>query len=229
MGENEQGGMLRMVIVIGLVSLIAAVVTLGVVGLKGSMNHNSTKAVGAVETATKPYGNADIHRTFEDVGPLDQSKSVFGTHAMFFPYAGDVPDNSWREVRINVRSDKRIWFNLDINNNGEKVARNANDTINNDNDVIASRSMKLYKTGDDKVIDSTSGTTLVRKVYLEPNTDYTIDVKYFNKSGAKFIDTPDNYSNTYDSVLFTGTDDGSQYTIVMKSFEAATYDDKYND
>lgn len=39
MGENEQGGMLRTVVVVGLVAMVALIVTLGVVGLKNNMNN----------------------------------------------------------------------------------------------------------------------------------------------------------------------------------------------
>lgn len=55
MGENEQGGMLRTVVVVGLVALIAAVITMGVVGMKASMLKNTdngippTIAVNALE------------------------------------------------------------------------------------------------------------------------------------------------------------------------------------
>ncbi len=38
MGENEQGGMLRTVIILGLIALIAAVVIGGVVVSKANMN-----------------------------------------------------------------------------------------------------------------------------------------------------------------------------------------------
>ena len=48
MGENEQGGMLRIVVVVGLVALIAAVITMGVVGMKASMTKNTDSAVGAI-------------------------------------------------------------------------------------------------------------------------------------------------------------------------------------
>lgn len=48
MGENEQGGMLRTVVVVGLVALIAAVITVGVVGLKNNMTENTDRAVSAV-------------------------------------------------------------------------------------------------------------------------------------------------------------------------------------
>lgn len=54
MGENEQGGMLRTVVVVGLVALIAAVITMGVVSLKASMIKNTATAV---ELTTSPdYG-----------------------------------------------------------------------------------------------------------------------------------------------------------------------------
>ena len=45
MGENEQGGMLRTVVVVGLVALIAAVIIGGVVGMKASMTKNTDVAV----------------------------------------------------------------------------------------------------------------------------------------------------------------------------------------
>lgn len=44
MGENEQGGMLRVVVVVGLVALIAAVVTALVITLKNKMKSTATGA-----------------------------------------------------------------------------------------------------------------------------------------------------------------------------------------
>ena len=41
MGENEQGGMLRTVVVVGLAAIIALIITLGVVGLKSSLRTNT--------------------------------------------------------------------------------------------------------------------------------------------------------------------------------------------
>lgn len=40
MGENEQGGMLRNVVVIGIIAIVALIITLGVVGLKSNMTKN---------------------------------------------------------------------------------------------------------------------------------------------------------------------------------------------
>ena len=45
MGENEQGGMLRTVVVVGLVAMVALIITLGVVGLKAMAKQNRDAAV----------------------------------------------------------------------------------------------------------------------------------------------------------------------------------------
>ena len=48
MGENEQGGMLRTVVVVGLVAMVALIVTLGVVGLKNNMNDRISSTTSRV-------------------------------------------------------------------------------------------------------------------------------------------------------------------------------------
>ena len=57
MGENEQGGMLRTVVVIGIVAMVALIVTLGVVGLKNNMTTNQTNAL---QTVSKGVTQKDI-------------------------------------------------------------------------------------------------------------------------------------------------------------------------
>lgn len=61
MGENEQGGMLRTVIVVGLVALIAAVITMGVVGLKASMTKNTDRAVDVVAKNREQVVNRNLY------------------------------------------------------------------------------------------------------------------------------------------------------------------------
>ena len=57
MGENEQGGMLRVVVVVGLIAIIAAVVIFGVTGLKNSASDARNSGVTAIKTAYNPdYG-----------------------------------------------------------------------------------------------------------------------------------------------------------------------------
>jgi len=51
MGENEQGGMLRVVVVVGLVALIAAVVIYAVIQLKGTMTNTTSSATTGVSNA----------------------------------------------------------------------------------------------------------------------------------------------------------------------------------
>lgn len=70
MGENEQGGMLRTIVVIGLVALIAAVITLGVVSLKSNMISNQTNTL---QTVSKGMTQKDIDFTMTGTnGKLDK-------------------------------------------------------------------------------------------------------------------------------------------------------------
>jgi len=62
MGENEQGGMLRTVVVIGIVAMVALIITLGVVGLKNNMTSNQTNAL---QTVSKGISNKTIDFTLK--------------------------------------------------------------------------------------------------------------------------------------------------------------------
>lgn len=63
MGENEQGGMLRTVIVLGLIALIAAVVIGGVVGLKSDMNKHINNTTSLVEKQANAASGIDDYDT----------------------------------------------------------------------------------------------------------------------------------------------------------------------
>jgi len=52
MGEKEQGGMLRVIVVVGLIAIIAMTLIFAVVNLKSDLTKNTNKAVG---TATQNY------------------------------------------------------------------------------------------------------------------------------------------------------------------------------
>ena len=230
MGENEQGGMLRTVVVVGLVAMVALIITLGVVGLKNNMTRNTDRAVGTVVTTPIPFGTPDKNVSYNVYGVSDQVNSFWGNHLDLFPQIGSIPNNSWREVHIQIRSDKRIWFKIDVNNSGSTFVMK-DGYIVNDNDVTSSRTMKLYKEGDTVPSASAYG-DLAKPVYIEPDTNYTIVVKYLNKSGYTFVEpdpaSPNINMSAYYSILYTGNDDKSEYKLNIKSFEAATYDDKYN-
>ena len=59
MGESEQGGMLRTIIVLGLVALIAGVVTAGIISLKDT---NRREALTAATTPTNILDELDQHQ-----------------------------------------------------------------------------------------------------------------------------------------------------------------------
>lgn len=58
MGENEQGGMLRTVVVVGLIALIAIIITGGIVGLRSSLRTNTLMAVDAGHNLVKLQNNS---------------------------------------------------------------------------------------------------------------------------------------------------------------------------
>lgn len=76
MGENEQGGMLRTVIILGLIALIAAVVTGGVISLSAHMKTTSNKA------------SDDIQKNIKDVdGPgYDVIKDDYQTSNHYYNF-----------------------------------------------------------------------------------------------------------------------------------------------
>lgn len=72
MGENEQGGMLRTVVVIGLIAMIAMLVTVGVVGLKSSLRTNTLMATDAGHNLVKLQNNS----IKQSVAVLNDPKSI---------------------------------------------------------------------------------------------------------------------------------------------------------
>ena len=72
MGENEQGGMLRTVVVIGLVALIAAVIIGGVVVSKANMNKHVMATTSLVEKQANE-NNQDTPKGVTD----DESTTIF--------------------------------------------------------------------------------------------------------------------------------------------------------
>ena len=219
MGENEQGGMLRTVVVVGIVAMVALIITLGVVGLKNNMTKNTDRAVGAVVTTKVPYSVVNPDVTYKKY-TLDNSDNWGRVdHCIFFPLVGDVPNNSWRENRLVVNSSERVYIRVDVS-----VIPEANPT-SNDSDDQSKRLLEVYDENGNKLVSTNN---VGNKVYLDKDKDYTLIVKYFNNSGQRFIERGENVQPWNRTNLISGTDDGSSYKLKVKSFEAATYDDKYN-
>lgn len=87
MGENEQSGMLRTVVVVGLVAMIALIVTLGVVGMKASMSKNTDTAVSTA--SMNQVVDSEFMNPISTTGPSNNGNSWFQTPNYF-------NDGSWR-------------------------------------------------------------------------------------------------------------------------------------
>lgn len=220
MGENEQGGMLRTVVVIGIIAMVALIITLGVVGLKNNMSKNTDSAVGTVVMTKVPYTvqNADVD--YVNYPPLTNNGNL-GDNRFTFPVIGNIPANSWREVRMEVESSKRTWIKLDINTN-YKVSQPGNNY-----DAIAYRQLLIYDNNGNLIQKANDSQMASGKIYLEKDTNYVFVIKYYNDKGQSLVEDrskPDWHDLT---MLYTGVDDSSAYNFKVKAFEAATYDNKY--
>lgn len=81
MGEKEQGGMLRNVVVVGLVAIIAIVMIFAVTGLKDSASDARNSGVTAIKTAYNP----DYGKNLLDTSVRNQTFSA-GTDPSIYTY-----------------------------------------------------------------------------------------------------------------------------------------------
>ena len=210
MGENEQGGMLRTVVVVGIVAMVALIITLGVVGLKNNMTKNTATAVYNVEKTGKPYqfnannGNVSFN-----------SYKVGGWNGTFYrlPAMGDVPSDNWREVHVTIKANQTSVLSYDINNydydvpGGLKVNPATGST--NDCDVLSERSVHIYE-----------GSNVMSSNTLQANHEYTIVVKWHNGTSRTLYEGKNESDR---SAIVVGTPDGSAGSFTVTALEGATY------
>ena len=232
MGENEQGGMLRTVVVVGIVAMVALIVTLGVVGLKNNMSKNTDSAVGAVVTTKLPYEVGNPNISYQEYTPGSNSwADNWGYNVFVFPAVGDIPTGSWRDVKIVASSDTKITVVFDINNEFK-----SDKYVGNDNDDLSKRSVDVYSAADGSLIKHMAGADMGMntsnvKFTMAANTKYIFRIKYFNNSGKTLIEMGEAVPNGPDRrfpYLRTSSTNGEAYKFNVESFEAATYEDKYN-
>lgn len=217
MGENEQGGMLRTVVVIGLVALIAAVVIFGITNLKGNMIKNSDTAVYNVDKAGKPYqfnsknGNASFN---------NYQIGVWNGTFYRLPAMGNVPPDNWREVHVTVRANQTSVLSYDINNfdydvSGGLKTNPATGSIN-DCDVLSERSVQIYD-DESKLVHSDIHT---HDNILQANREYTIVAKWHNGTPRTLYEGRNKSDH---SAIVVGTPDGSAGSFTVTDVEGATY------
>ena len=218
MGENEQGGMLRTVVVVGLVALIAAVIIGSVVGLKASMNKNTDSAVGAVVTTKSPYYGKDI--AFTDYTP--GQTAWYKRPRYRLPYIGDIPANNWRDIMIKLTPKTTdVDVTIDIN---DYLAPDSSGN-SNDNDDISKRTFEIRNAATNEIVSQSSGTQFNTDAKLKAGTTYSISIRYFNNTDHVLYDSKNEGSRTAIAVI--ASDDHSPIFVKIDSIEAATYDDKY--
>lgn len=221
MGENEQGGMLRNVVVVGIVALIAAVVIVGVVGMKASMNKNTNTAVGSVMTMQKPVLQEEV--TFYAKLNASNTGGVHGPRYRM-PYIGEIPNNSWRDIYLDLEPKSSGDTNLIIDTN-EYTDK---DNPSGNNDLTSRMLITVQEDGSNKMTYIAGGSYNVGGVDLKQGKTYHIHIKMFNETGAPIFDAVKEGSRS--ALIFNKVGSGSAdyVEVVIKNMTAATYDDKYN-
>ena len=209
MGENEQGGMLRTVVVVGLVALIAAVVMIGVVGMKASMTKNTATAVYNVDKTPKPY-------PFENDGNIQFGKyQVTDWNGPYYdiPVTENIQPGYWRELHATITPGTALTMQVDINSYD---LDNPTAQSGNDADNISQREVKMFENGN-LVQNMGWGYT---KANLQSGHTYQLLVKYHNTTPRTIYDVKPGEMPTR---FIIGTPDGSAGKLKVTDLEAATY------
>lgn len=210
MGENEQGGMLRTVVVVGLVALIAMVITIGVVGMKASMNKNTATAAYNVEKTLKPYPLENNGVIQIDKHPVTNWED---THYNV-PVTEDIKPGYWREFHAIITPEVDVTMKVDINayDLDNPVPQSGNDA-----DEVGKREINVYENG--KLLQNMDWG--YNTATLQAGHTYQLSVKYHNNRPRTIYN--DTKPGSMPTFLMFGTPDGSAGKVKIIDFEAATY------
>lgn len=210
MGENEQGGMLRTVVVIGIVAMVALIVTLGVVGLKNNMMTNQTNAL---QTVSKGVTQKDIDfKLTGDNGQLTSitSKSDLVTDA----YLNNVVsgNNTKADTSYLTRpyeAANQVGIRMELNLDHQKI-----------NYLYANSSADYYELSMDyKVVDGQSVTFDQAKA-LNLDSQRAGDSSYL-RIGLR---SDEWVFSKYGELKLDGTKEGTLTTTVPKSGIGSTFE-----
>ncbi len=220
MGENEQGGMLRVVTVLGLIAIIATVVIFAIIGLKGQASNNRDAALYATQKVPKSFDNLNG-------GNVSVSSYTFNGikdgqwNGVFFPIQVNdkIPAGYWRKISIGIEPKQDSTVQVDVNNYD---LDNPNWHGQNDNDEWGERDFKLYENG--KLVGSLGwGITPVR---MQAGHSYELVLKYHNTSKYTLYDTMNKeayWLKNGISDIMLGTTDGSVGNYTVSNSEYTTY------
>lgn len=205
MGENEQGGMLRTVIVVGLIALIAVVATALVIGLKSDMKSKTETTSDVVATAS----HKDL---FADFTPAN----ISWQGSMFrIPVIGEIPPNNWREVHLKITPlNSDLKANTDVN---VYLTPTGKDEPGNDWDDKSQREIVYRNAKSNEVVSNSNVAT------LKEGVTYSILIKYVNHSKKTFYDPSDDWLRS--SIRLEKVSGTGSASIRVDEIKAATYPD----
>ena len=141
MGENEQGGMLRTVVVIGIVAMVALIVTLGVVGLKNNMNKSSNNAVVTMQKIPLPVPGTSGNINFKKYDATTTSVAPYQPY--YLPDFGALAPKHWETIRVYLTAETDIDLTVDTNL-FDRTIPHANIGMLNDDDDVSKRQLIFY-------------------------------------------------------------------------------------
>lgn len=231
MGEKEQSGMLRTVIVLGLIALIASVILGVTLLLNHKMNVLGTNTVNAVDRTGKEYNTGlEITKNFKtyDMGAWG------GGHFVRMPEVGNIPPNHWREYRFDVKSSVAMPVKVDINGylddgkTDHSLSDHGTQVHHTDQDDLAKRSIVATNMETKKVYNyEDTGKAIVPDWSMTPDVWYHFDVKMYNSSKLPLLDNwPKETSiDTHSAIVFFTNNTLTPHDVTVRNFEAATYAD----
>ena len=219
MGEKEQGGMLRNVVILGLIALISAVVIVIVVGLNHKMNVVGTNTVNAVDRTGKEYNTG-----LEEMKHFDKYNNIsgWGGKWLYMPKVGNIEPKQWREYRFDLKVPVKTAITFDINAYPVDKTGLTIPSSNSwsDSDDWSKRSIVATNTSNGHSFDILKNGGSMQHFEAEPNVVYHFDVKYYNNKSYTLKDVDGGAS----SALSVATQ-GQAFQIQVTNLEAATYGD----
>ena len=211
MGENEQGGMLRTVVVVGLVAMLTVIIVSAVVSLSASSKANIDNATNSVSKVNndvmdgwqakdpvKPDWDSS-HGSYQsgswelitlsnpDMGTSETYPEPWGYKYNLPQVTGLIKPNQTVRIRFELKSLVDRQLKLDANTNIVDQASHP-DVSGNDQDDISSRKIivndKVVAQGDKTLAgeNSTNGFT------MKANEVYEMEINFTNKQSVSLID-----------------------------------------
>lgn len=225
MGENEEGGMLRVVVVVGLIAMIAGFVIFAITGMKNTMNSHTDTAVGTVvrTRADQPYKQANVK--WDSYKPPAPGSAYLPGKVYSVEVPSRVPHNYWLDTAVRLKFNTDLDLRVDINNFNVTAPGGSNDQ-----DDWVRREMQIYDDSG-KLVTQQIGTIsditnkndrMLDAKGLKGDTWYTVVYRWYNNQSYDI----GNVNNEYTRITLNSPT-GAPISLEVSSIEMAKYEDKY--